>query len=132
MKDDRNDEFWGHQFFIGENPPADAVIQFHLKKPVPDLRLKITDATGSEMRELAVPANRNAGRHPDRVLGHAALQPIAPAGEPAGTGGRAAAARPAAVVVAVVAVRQARRGAGGPAAASPEFRRRCPFGQQSR
>ena len=31
-KDDRNDEFWGHQFFIGENPPAEAVIQFHLKK----------------------------------------------------------------------------------------------------
>ena len=33
-KDDQNDEFWGHQFFVGENPPTDAVIQFHLKKPV--------------------------------------------------------------------------------------------------
>ena len=33
-KDDQNDEFWGHQFFAGENPPTDAVIQFHLKKPV--------------------------------------------------------------------------------------------------
>ena len=26
-KDDRNDEFWGHDFFTGENPPTDAVIQ---------------------------------------------------------------------------------------------------------
>ena len=34
QKDDRNDEFWGHQFFIGENPPTDAVIQFYLKKAV--------------------------------------------------------------------------------------------------
>ena len=24
-KDDRNDEFWGHQYFIGENPPNEAV-----------------------------------------------------------------------------------------------------------
>src|SRR5690606_21129824 len=23
MKDDRNEEFWGHQFFIGENPPTE-------------------------------------------------------------------------------------------------------------
>ncbi len=44
--DDRNDEFWGHQFFLGENPPNDAVIQFYLKKPVTDLKLKITDAAG--------------------------------------------------------------------------------------
>ena len=31
-KDDRNDEFWGHQVFVGENPPTEAVIQFNLKK----------------------------------------------------------------------------------------------------
>ena len=35
--DNQNDEFWGHRFFLGENPPTDAVIQFHLKKPVTDL-----------------------------------------------------------------------------------------------
>jgi photosystem II stability/assembly factor-like uncharacterized protein len=57
--DNQNDEFWGHHFFVGENPPTDAVIQFHLKKPVTDLRLRITDAAGREVRELDVPANRN-------------------------------------------------------------------------
>ena len=58
-KDDRNDEFWGHQFFTGENPPTDAVIQFHLKRPVTNLALRITDAAGRTIRDLAVPANRN-------------------------------------------------------------------------
>jgi len=59
MWDNQNDEFWGHQFFVGENPPTDAVIQFHLKRPVQDLRFKITDAAGRDIRDLAVPANRN-------------------------------------------------------------------------
>jgi hypothetical protein len=58
-KDDRNDEFWGHQFFLGENPPFEAVIQFYLKKPVGELKLKITDALGKDVRELTVPAARN-------------------------------------------------------------------------
>jgi hypothetical protein len=58
-KDDRNDEFWGHQFFSGENPPADAVIQFSLKRAVGNLQLKIADAAGREIRMLDVPANRN-------------------------------------------------------------------------
>ena len=58
-KDDQNDEFWGHQFFVGENPPTDAVIQFHLKKPVTNPRLKITDATGRDIREIVIPQNRN-------------------------------------------------------------------------
>ncbi len=57
--DHQNDEFWGHQTFIGENPPADAIIQFHLKKPVGVLALKITDTAGRYIRDLAVPANRN-------------------------------------------------------------------------
>jgi hypothetical protein len=60
MWDNQNDEFWGHRFFLGENPPTDAVIQFHLKKPVTDLKFRITDATGREIRELTVPQNRNA------------------------------------------------------------------------
>jgi hypothetical protein len=59
FKDDQNDEFWGHQYFLGENPPADAVIQFHLKKPVGSLALRISDSTGRQIRELEVPANRN-------------------------------------------------------------------------
>jgi hypothetical protein len=60
MKDDQNDEFWGHQTFLGENPPVDAVIQFYLKNTVSNPRLRITDATGKEVRELVVPQNRNA------------------------------------------------------------------------
>ncbi len=57
--DNQNDEFWGHRYFLGENPPTEAVIQFSLKKPLTDLKFKITDATGRDIRELTVPANRN-------------------------------------------------------------------------
>ena len=86
-KDDQNDEFWGHQFFLGENPPTDAVIQFHLKKPVDDLEAaRSRTRPAARVRELTVPANRNAGRHPDRVLGHARRSRSPPAG--AGGGGR--------------------------------------------
>jgi hypothetical protein len=59
MWDNQNDEFWGHHFFVGENPPADAVIQFHLKKSVTDLRFRITDPAGREVRDIAVPDSRN-------------------------------------------------------------------------
>jgi photosystem II stability/assembly factor-like uncharacterized protein len=56
--DNRNDEFWGHQTFIGENPPADAVIDFYLKAPAKDLAVRIM--SGSRVvRELAVPASKN-------------------------------------------------------------------------
>ena len=58
-KDDRNDEFWGHQFFIGENPPTEAVIQYYLKRPVAGLSLRISDASGAKVRDLAIPGNRN-------------------------------------------------------------------------
>ena len=44
--DDRNDEFWGHQFWVGENPPTQAVIQMYFKKSLSDAKLQITDATG--------------------------------------------------------------------------------------
>jgi hypothetical protein len=58
-KDDRNDEFWGHQFFTGENPPTEAVLQFHLKKPAATPLLRIRDAGGALVRELPVPDARN-------------------------------------------------------------------------
>jgi len=57
-KDDRNDEFWGHMFFVGENPPTDAVIQYHLNQPVEQLSLRISDARGNTIREVAAPENR--------------------------------------------------------------------------
>ncbi|NUQ13075.1 MAG: glycosyl hydrolase, partial [Gemmatimonadaceae bacterium] len=58
-KDDLNDEFWGHQYFAGENPPTDAVIQFHLKRPIPDLKVRILTPDGRAVRTLDVPADRN-------------------------------------------------------------------------
>jgi len=58
-KDDRNDEWWGHQTFVGENPPIDAVIQFYLKAPVTNPMLRISDAAGARVREIAIPAARN-------------------------------------------------------------------------
>jgi photosystem II stability/assembly factor-like uncharacterized protein len=57
-KDDRNDEFWGHQFFTGENPPTDAVISFYLKSAANDLKLRISDFAGRQVRELTPLANR--------------------------------------------------------------------------
>ena len=47
-KDDRNDEFWGHQYFLGENPPNEAVVQYFLKSPMTDLSLRVSDADGQD------------------------------------------------------------------------------------
>jgi photosystem II stability/assembly factor-like uncharacterized protein len=53
--DNQNDEFWAHQLFVGENPPTDAMIQFHLKKPVSGaLSLKITDSGGRAIRTIEI------------------------------------------------------------------------------
>lgn len=83
MWDNQNDEFWGHHFFLGENPPTDAVIQFHLKKNVQDPRLRITDSAGREVRELVIPANRNAPGI-QTVCWDMRVAPIGPAPAPAG------------------------------------------------
>jgi hypothetical protein len=56
--DDRNDEFWGHQFYVGENPPTQAVINMYFKKALNDVKLKITDSLGKDIRELVVPTNK--------------------------------------------------------------------------
>src|SRR5204862_2862369 len=58
---DRNYEFWGDQTFYGENPPPAAVISWLNKKEVGDVKLKITDAAGREVREISgeVLARRN-------------------------------------------------------------------------
>jgi photosystem II stability/assembly factor-like uncharacterized protein len=50
---DRNYEFWGDQTFFGENPPAAAVISWINKRAVGEVKLKITDAAGREIRELS-------------------------------------------------------------------------------
>jgi photosystem II stability/assembly factor-like uncharacterized protein len=49
---DRNYEFWGDEAFFGENPPQAALISWLLKKDVGDVALRITDATGTLVREI--------------------------------------------------------------------------------
>jgi hypothetical protein len=50
---DRNYEFWGDQTFFGQNPPQAAVITWLLKRQVEKVALRITDATGKEIREIS-------------------------------------------------------------------------------
>jgi len=88
-KDDRNDEFWGHQFFTGENPPTETVLQFHLKAPATKPTLRISDAKGALVRELAVPDARNqAGLQ--TVCWDQRVTPIGGTGPAAPQGGRGA------------------------------------------
>ncbi len=63
---DRNYEFWGNQPFFGENPPQAARISWLLKKDAGEVRLKITDTAGREVREISGPVlrdSRTAGIH---------------------------------------------------------------------
>jgi photosystem II stability/assembly factor-like uncharacterized protein len=58
--DNRNDEFWGHQYFVGENPPTEAVVNIYLKRSIPGLTLRVNDASGRLVRNVAVSAAKNA------------------------------------------------------------------------
>ena len=84
-KDDRNEEFWGHQFFLGENPPAEAVIQFQVNLPVDELSLRVSDAQGKTIREMVAPESR---RQPGirTMCWDMRHQPIAPPEAPGGSG----------------------------------------------
>lgn len=55
---DRNYEFWGSQVFYGENPPQSAMLSYFLKNKPNEVKLKVTDAVGHELREIAIPANQ--------------------------------------------------------------------------
>ena len=59
---DRNYEFWGDHTFYGENPPQAAVISWLNKKQVGEVKLKITDAAGREVRELSGTAFANSNK----------------------------------------------------------------------
>jgi hypothetical protein len=50
---DRNYEFWGDQTFFGENPPGAAIVSWLNKKPAGEVKLRITDAAGREVREIS-------------------------------------------------------------------------------
>ena len=103
-KDDRNEEFWGHQFFTGENPPTETVIQLLLKKPALNPMLRISDDKGAVVRELPVPANRNVAGV-QTVCWDQRVEPIrdanavAPAGGRGGGGGGAFGGGPARQVI---------------------------------
>ena len=58
-KDDRNDEFWGHQYFLGENPPNEAVVQYFLKSQANDLSLRVNDAAGKTVRTVKIPSAKS-------------------------------------------------------------------------
>ena len=59
---DRNYEFWGDQTFFGENPPQAAVLTWFLARQVENVKLRITDATGREVRELSGPVLANSNK----------------------------------------------------------------------
>ena len=68
-KEDRNAEFWGHQYFVGENPTFEAVIQFDLKKPAGQCQ-----AQDQRPRRKGSPGDQHSGcqergGNPDGVLG---------------------------------------------------------------
>jgi photosystem II stability/assembly factor-like uncharacterized protein len=95
---DRNYEFWGDQTFYGENPPAAAVISWLNKKAVGDVKLRITDAGGREIREIAAPVlatSNKAGIQSacwDLRVQPAPAPPPAPEGRGRGGRGRGGAA----------------------------------------
>ena len=57
---DRNYEFWGDQTFYGENPPAAAVISWFNRKSVGEVKLRMTNAAGREIREISGPVLANS------------------------------------------------------------------------
>ena len=59
---DRNYEFWGDQTFFGENPPQAAVISWLMKRQANEVKLKIADAGGHEVREISGQTLVNSGK----------------------------------------------------------------------
>jgi hypothetical protein len=53
-----NYEFWGHQYFLGENPSYDALINYQVNKPLSDAKFRIADGSGKTVRELTVAARQ--------------------------------------------------------------------------
>ena len=87
---DRNYEFWGDRTFFGENPPQAAVVSWLNKKAVGEVKLKITDAAGKDVREIAGPvlsASSKAGFQ--AACWDLRVQPL-PAPAATGGGGRGA------------------------------------------
>ncbi len=96
---DRNYEFWGDQAFYGENPPQAAVISWVNKKQVGEVKLRVTDATGKEVREISGTVLANSNKPGiqsacwDLRVQPAPAPPPPPGRGGAGRGGEAAAGR---------------------------------------
>jgi hypothetical protein len=95
---DRNYEFWGDSTFFGENPPQAAVISWMNRKALGEVKLKISDAAGREVREISGPvmaASNKAGLQSAcwdlRVEPAAAVTPPPAAGRGRAAGAGAAA-----------------------------------------
>ncbi len=98
---DRNYEFWGNQVYYGENPPQSAILSYYVKSKPNDVKLKVADASGRELREIAIPSTAvRAGVN--SACWDLRVQPIPPAAAQGGRGpaaaqrGNAEAAAPAA------------------------------------
>jgi hypothetical protein len=85
---DRNYEFWGDQTFFGENPPQAALFSWHLKRKVGEVKLRVTDAAGREVRELSGQVLANSSQPGiQSACWDLRVQPVpAPAGAPPGGG----------------------------------------------
>jgi photosystem II stability/assembly factor-like uncharacterized protein len=86
---DRNYEFWGDQTFYGENPPAAAILSWINNKPVGEVALKITDATGRDIREITgTVLEKNKGAGIQTACWDLRVQPAPAAPAADGRGGR--------------------------------------------
>src|SRR5205823_7806661 len=98
---DRNYEFWGDQPFFGENPPPAAIISWVMKRPSNDVKLKIADGTGREVRVISGQVLANSGKPGiqsacwDLRVNPNPAPPAEGRGRGAGEGGREGAAAPA-------------------------------------
>ncbi len=82
-----NEEFWGHQYFIGENPSFDALISYQVNKALPDLKVRINDGSGKLVRELTAAA-RQTQPGIQTICWDMRVEPLA-GDEAAAAGGRA-------------------------------------------
>ena len=91
---DRNYEFWGDQTFFGENPPQAARISWAMKKDAGEVRLRIADQAGRQVREIAGDVLKNSARAGIQMAcWDLRVEPLpAPAGPAAETGPGGAAA----------------------------------------
>jgi photosystem II stability/assembly factor-like uncharacterized protein len=51
-KSNTNYEFWGHNYFLGENPSYEAIINYQVNRTLGDAKFRITDGSGKLVREL--------------------------------------------------------------------------------